>query len=298
MSAISHVALVGFGEVGQILAADLAARGGLSLTAWDVLFDDPASIPSRALAGTPVRAGTTAAHAVAEADLVICAVTAANTVHAAQAAAPGLAPGTWFVDINSAAPATKIGAAGHIKATGGRYVEAVAMSPIGPKRIATSILLGGPHAAEFLPIAQALGFAGMSVFSDTLGQASAAKMCRSVVIKGIESLLSESLIAARHYGVDGTVLASLDDLFPGMDWPKIAEYMISRSLQHGRRRAEEMREVAVTVAGAGLDPAMSSACAARQDWSAERRQALEAGGLDAMLDALLESIEPGGIGRP
>ena len=97
-----------------------------------------------------------------------------------------------------------------------------------------------------------LGFTGASVFAREVGKASAAKMCRSVMVKGMEALLTESLLTARRHGVEETVLASLKDLFPAADWRKLAQYMISRSLIHGKRRAEEMREVAQTVKNAGL----------------------------------------------
>jgi 3-hydroxyisobutyrate dehydrogenase-like beta-hydroxyacid dehydrogenase len=127
----------------------------------------------------------------------------------------------------------------------------------------------------------------MSFYSARLGQASAAKMCRSVMVKGIESLLTESLTAARHYGVEQTVLDSLSDLFPLGDWPKLAHYMISRSLEHGTRRAEEMREVARTVADAGFAPVMSSATALCQDWAAAHKTALETNNLPEQLDRLL-----------
>jgi hypothetical protein len=107
------------------------------------------------------------------------------------------------------------------------------------------------------------------------------------MVKGIEALLTESLISARHYGVEQTVLDSLSDLFPVGDWPKLARYMMSRALEHGTRRAEEMREVAQTVADAGLTPLLSSATAQRQDWAAARKSALQAETLPDMLDRLL-----------
>lgn len=53
-----------------------------------------------------------------------------------------------------------------------------------------------------------------------------------------------------------------------MDWEKLAGYMIARVIQHGRRRAAEMREVAETVSGVGLAPLMAEATAERQDWVA------------------------------
>jgi hypothetical protein len=162
------------------------------------------------------------------------------------------------------------------------------MSPIAPQRIASPIWLGGAHAREFLPLAQSLGFAGSAVYSDTLGEASAAKMCRSVIIKGMEALLAESLLTARRHGVEDVVLASLQDLFPVDDWRKLARYMISRSLQHGRRRAEEMREAARTVAEAGFEPWMSEGIVERQEWAAAHSAALRAEALTDLLDEMLK----------
>ncbi len=71
--------------------------------------------------------------------------------------------------------------------------------------------------------------------------------------------------------------------------------MIGRSLQHGRRRAEEMREAVRTVAEAGLDPWMSRGCVERQQWAGEHAGALETADLAGLLDALLasQSVPPG-----
>jgi 3-hydroxyisobutyrate dehydrogenase-like beta-hydroxyacid dehydrogenase len=290
-----RIALVGYGEVGQTLAADLSARGpgDPSPAAWDRLFADPGSGPALAIAA---RGDTVAAagmrEALRDATLVISAVTAGECLAAAREAAAAIARGAYYFDLNSVAPSTKAEAAQAIEAAGGRYVEAAVMSPIGPKRLASPMLLGGPHAAAFAPVARELGFVGVEVFDEVIGSASAAKMCRSVMVKGIEALLAESLLAARHYGVEATVLASLQDLLPGHDWPKLARYMISRSLLHGRRRAEEMREVARTVADAGIEPRMSSACAERQDWAATRSDALAQEGLEPLLDAVLAGAGP------
>jgi 3-hydroxyisobutyrate dehydrogenase-like beta-hydroxyacid dehydrogenase len=290
MSTNPRICLVGFGEVGQTLASDLRDRGHRDLSAWDVLFPDARSNPSIAVAGL-VKAGTDARHALANADVVISAVTAAQCVNAARTASACLSADAFYVDLNSVAPGTKTAAATLITAGGGRYVEAAVMAPIVPKRIATSMLLGGPHAAAFLDSAQGLGFTGARVYSDVIGKASAAKMCRSVMIKGIEALLTESMLSARRYGVEHTVIESLRDLFPGADWPKLSRYMISRSLQHGRRRAEEMREVATTVSDAGIEPHMSRAAAQRHDWAAQYAGAAHLEPLEPMLDAILASIQ-------
>lgn len=291
MSNGSRICLIGFGEVGQILAADLGRSGTHRISAWDIKFAERDSAPRRALVDGIVRAGNDAPDAVAGANLVISAVTAAQDVEAARAAAAGLAPEAWFLDLNSVSPEMKQQASKPIEARGGRYVEAAVMAAVPPKRMATPMLLGGPHASAFLPLAHELGFVGARVFSDRVGPASAAKMCRSVMVKGIEALLAESMLTARRYGVDEAVLASLHDLFPGVDWRGRSRYMISRSLLHGRRRAEEMREVARTVSDAGIEPWMSAACAERQDWLAAHRDAAGHEQLEEMLDAILATTQ-------
>jgi 3-hydroxyisobutyrate dehydrogenase-like beta-hydroxyacid dehydrogenase len=283
-----RVCLLGFGEVGQALAVDLGARGVSDLMAWDILFPVADSAPSRALAAKGLRAGANVADAIATADLVVSAVTAAQDVVAARSVAPHLKRNAYLLDVNSVSPAVKVEASQIVEAAGGRYVEAAIMSPINPQRAASPMLFGGPHAAEFLPIARQLGFSGASVFSDRVGSASAAKMCRSVIVKGMEALLGESLLAARRYGVEDAVLESLGSLLAKDDWHAQARYMISRSLIHGRRRAEEMREVARTIVEAGFEPRMSSACAVWQDWAAAHRAAAAHEDLKDMLDSMTE----------
>jgi hypothetical protein len=98
---------------------------------------------------------------------------------------------------------------------------------------------------------------------------SATKMCRSVMIKGLEAMVIESLTTARHYGVEDAVIASLVETFPGIDSEKQAAYFFQRVIEHGRRRSEEVREVAETVRDAGLTPWSASGTAERQAWVAD-----------------------------
>jgi 3-hydroxyisobutyrate dehydrogenase-like beta-hydroxyacid dehydrogenase len=269
-----RVALIGYGEVGRILGCALRVHGLASLSTFDRLFDDPArrdAIRQRAR-DDGVEPSTTAAMAVADADLVICAVTADQTSAAARSAAAGLHPGAFYVDVNSASPQTKCDCAALIEAAGGRYVEMAVMTSVPPYGIRVPMLSGGPHAAAAAPLLTALGFR-VEPASDRLGVASAIKMCRSVIVKGMEAIVIESFLSARHYGVERQVLASLAETFPGLDWEKCGDYFFQRVVAHGRRRAEEMREAAATVREAGLEPLMASAIADRQAWVAALAEA-------------------------
>jgi 3-hydroxyisobutyrate dehydrogenase-like beta-hydroxyacid dehydrogenase len=279
-----RIALIGYGEVGGIFGKALAARGVASVAAYDILLPDPvASAPMRERAGRDgVTLAPTAVAAVADAELVISAVTASATRAAAQSVTPALRRGAYLLDINSASPRTKADCGAVVAGAGGRYVESAVMTSVPPYGIKVPMLLGGPDAPALAPLLTDLGFA-VSVASPTLGVASAIKMCRSVIIKGMEAIVIESFVTARRYGVENEVLASLAETFPGMDWERNGDYFFSRVIQHGKRRAEEMREAAATVREVGLEPFMASAIADRQQWVAElaRAATFAGGGKDA-----------------
>jgi 3-hydroxyisobutyrate dehydrogenase len=306
------IALIGYGEVGRILAEDLRARGQ-AVSAYDRKLDTPEGQQLREHAaplGVVLAAG--AAPAVHGAALVISAVTASQAVAVAEAVAPALPRDAFFLDFNSASPGAKIRAAAVVHAAGGRYVEGAVMTSVPPYRSRVPLLLGGPHAAALKPRLDELGFAA-TVHSQRLGVASATKMCRSVMIKGLEAMVIESFTAARQHGVEDAVIASLQETFPGIDWERQAAYFFQRAIEHGRRRSEEMREVAVTVREAGLQPFSAAGTAERQahiadladagvfgtrgepgfarsaDWRTEADRVLAAAGADRPLAHLKES---------
>jgi 3-hydroxyisobutyrate dehydrogenase-like beta-hydroxyacid dehydrogenase len=118
----------------------------------------------------------------------------------------------------------------------------------------------------------------MDYVSAEVGQASAIKMFRSIMIKGLEALVLESMLAASEYRVEERVLASLKETFPALDWEKLSGYMLERVVSHGKRRAAEMREVAETLRGIGIEPLMAGATAARQQWLSDLKVKERLGG--------------------
>ena len=267
-----QIGLVGYGEVGRILAEDLRAQG-VAVGAYDLKLERAQAGPQAgALRDHAATQGVwlAASHAelAARSDFIVSAVTANQTVAVAQAIAPAIQRGAWFLDFNSASPGAKQRAAALIDAAGGVYVEGAVMTSIPPYRIKVPLLLGGARAAELAPLLRALGF-DAKVASDKLGVASATKMCRSVMIKGLEAMVIESFTTARAYGVEDQVIASLYETFPGVDWEKQGAYFFQRVIEHGRRRSEEVREVAVTVADVGLTPHSAAGTVERQAWIAD-----------------------------
>ena len=299
---ISNIGFVGYGEVGKIFSAGLKEQGGVkSASAWDIKFvDADIGESEKAYAATAGIAAQPSMQALcAQSDLIISAVTASNTLAVAQEAAQYIRPGAIFLDLNSASPGTKQRAASAIDAAGGHYVEAGVMTSVPPYGIKVPMLLGGAMAGE---LARVLSEWGMDakVVSERLGVASAIKMSRSVMIKGLEALVIESYATARQYGVEEHVLPTLQETFPGIDWSRQGAYFFSRVVQHGKRRAEEMREAANTVREAGFEPFMASATADKQQWVADCAQAGIFDGLprdarwEDYADRLIEARKGGG----
>jgi 3-hydroxyisobutyrate dehydrogenase len=259
-----RIALIGYGEVGGIFGAAVAPKSQ-AVSAFDIRTTD--AMRERA-AKDRVRLAASAADAVAGADLVISAVTASATRDAAASAASSMRRGAFLLDVNSASPRTKAECGALVDAAGASYVESAVMTSVPPYGVKVPMLLGGPHAEALAPTLAALGFSAR-VGAARLGVVSAIKMCRSVMIKGMEAIVIESLLAARRYGVEDEVIASLGETFPGIEWERQASYFWSRVVRHGKRRAEEMRESAHTVREAGLAPLMASAIAQRQQWVAD-----------------------------
>ncbi|WP_423459233.1 DUF1932 domain-containing protein [Ottowia sp. VDI28] len=261
--------IIGFGEVGGIFGRGLRGKDGVeAVHAWDLKFagaegpraQEAASADSIAPAGSMQSL-------CAQATLLISAVTASNTLAVAEEAARYLRPGTVFLDLNSASPGTKQRAAAAIESAGGHYVEAGVMTSVPPYGIKVPMLLGGAQAADLARTLNRWGMDAKAV-SEKLGVASAIKMSRSIMIKGLEALVIEAYTNARAYGVEDHVLPTLQETFPQIDWSQQGAYFFSRVVQHGKRRAEEMRESANTVKEAGFNPFMASAIAEKQDWVA------------------------------
>ncbi|MCW3848624.1 DUF1932 domain-containing protein [Sphingomonas sp. LB-2] len=199
-----------------------------------------------------------AAEALAGAGAVLSLVTADQSLPAALAAAPFLAPGALWLDMNSVAPDTKREAARAIEAAGGRHVDVAIMSPVHPKRLGTPLLVAGPHSAAGVEALRTFGFTNVRSVGGETGAASAIKMIRSVMVKGIEALTAECVLAADAAGVLDEVIGSLDASEQAKPWAERVDYNLDRMMRHGQRRAEEMGEVTRTLAALGISPILSA----------------------------------------
>ncbi|MGX7894152.1 DUF1932 domain-containing protein [Tsuneonella sp. HG222] len=245
-----RVALIGFGEAGSTFAGAPGWRG--TACGWDVLADRRA-----AMAACGIATADTPGAALADRAFALSLVTADAALAAARDYAPLLAEGALWCDMNSVAPQTKRAGAEAVEAAGGRYVDVAVMAPVDPAGLAVPLLVSGPHAIAALPLLEALGFGNVRIVGDEVGRASAIKMIRSVIVKGLEALSSECAAAAEAAGVFDEVMASLDASEKAIGWAERVAYNRERMATHGLRRAAEMEESAKTLQGLGVEPVMT-----------------------------------------
>ena len=211
-----------------------------------------------------VIAGESPADIIPHSMLVLSVVTADQSRAAAEACAKFIKPGAIWFDMNSVAPGTKRATAEVIEAAGGRYVDVAIMAPVSPLQLEVPLLLSGSCAEEAAISLQSLGFANMRVVGSEVGRASAIKMIRSVMVKGLEALTDEMMAAANAAGVADEVLASLDASEKTIPWAQRAAYNLERMATHGLRRAAEMEESAKTLLSLGVAPVMTRGTVYRQ----------------------------------
>ncbi len=260
---------IGFGEAGFTIGGGLKAAGVRQIFAFDIAADAGergAVIRQRARESGVVLLDGPAPLARA-CDLLFSTVTSNSALEAARQTAPFLETRHVYADLNSVSPAMKQNVGGVVAATGATFVEAAVMAPVQPYGHRVPMLIGGPAAGRFVETMTPLGMR-LEAVDGRIGTAAAVKMCRSIVVKGLEALLAECVLAAGPYGADRKVFASLQETWPGIDWKALADYTMGRVVVHGERRAREMEEVAETLRAIGVEPIMADATARRQDWSA------------------------------
>ena len=268
-TANSKLTLLGFGEAGQYFSKEMrSSRPVLAIRGFDRKTNRPdkAAFMHNAYKVNHVDGCDTIGAALAGAGVILSLVTADQALAVAtEAASTGrLSKGALYFDGNSCAPEHKRAASRLIEAAGGRYVDMAIMAPVGGTLDALPVLISGPHTEAAYSGLTSLGLSPRTA-GDQVGRASTIKMLRSVVIKGLEALMLESLLAARAAGVEDEVITSLDASFPGHDWRNRATYAFERVTTHGIRRAEEMRAAAQTLADMGLPGDMAKACVSWQD---------------------------------
>ncbi|MGY0781002.1 DUF1932 domain-containing protein [Azospirillum argentinense] len=259
---IPRIGIIGFGEVGSSFARGLIAAGAGDIVAYDA---PPGPTERRLALRRADELGLALAFdpaALADRDILISSVTQDAADNAATTVAPHVAADAIYADVNSLSPEVKATVGGRLNAVPGRFVDVAIMGAPASDLHRVPLLAAGRRAEELAARLAPFG-TGIRVVGPEPGRAAAVKILRSILTKGLETLLVEALTAARRHDVEAEVLGGFLELFerrPALDF---VEFLVRSDTVHSGRRALEAAQSADTVAAVGLEPAMSRAVAAR-----------------------------------
>jgi 3-hydroxyisobutyrate dehydrogenase-like beta-hydroxyacid dehydrogenase len=246
------IAVLGLGEAGSLIAADLA-RAGAEVRGYD----------PRVVATGPVVNAEDAAQACRGADLVLSVNSAADAVDALTQGLPGCAPGTIWADLNTAAPSRKQAVA---QAAGDRLnvVDVAIMAPVPPRGLATPMTASGAAARAYADALAPFG-ATVTVIEGPLGAAATHKLLRSVFYKGLAAAVVEALAAARAAGLEDWLRGNIVEELTRADESTV-DRLVEGSRRHAVRREHEMAAAAELLDDLGVPARVSRAS---RDWLAD-----------------------------
>lgn len=234
------IAVLGLGEAGREIAADLATRGFV-VTAFDPLaVTTPPGLSRMA----------SEAEAARGADLVLSVNGPAVADSVATNTAPVLEVGQVYADLNTASPKTKEGLARIIAPSGAAFADVALLAPVAGRGVLTPALVSGPGAEVF---ARTLIGAGMpvTVLDGPPGAAAARKLVRSIAMKGFAAAVIEALAAAEALGLDEWLQTELVQVFAD---PALVGRFVSGTPKHAVRRTHEMLAARELLEESGIKP--------------------------------------------
>lgn len=264
---MTRIGFLGFGEAGSSIAAGLRSQGAEAIVAYDIAWESSDLIRRRAEANS-VELLDQARSLANKADVIVSAVVCTEAQVAARSVAGELGSHHWFLDINSVSPGVKAAIADELAGRGTAYLDVAVMSNVSSNLDRLPLLVAGDGAGR---LDELLGVKlNYEVVSSSPGDAARIKMFRSLFVKGLEALALEAMMACYPTGSHEQVLATLEETFGRYTFPGLIKHLIERHAVHGRRRANELVEVAESLREVGVEPLMAEAAFQRMSWDVER----------------------------
>ncbi|MDC3033054.1 DUF1932 domain-containing protein [Litorivicinus sp.] len=248
-----NVCFIGFGEAGEALSGGFKSQ---SPVAWDQKLSSNTSGFRERIQSAGFQPASSLENALVDIDWVVSLVPADQAAVVCEQVCSSVRSKFPYLEMNSCSPGTKRSNSQMVADAGGVLADVAIMSPVNPSRLETPLLVSGSSAEDCVNFLNHFGY-NASLCGPDVGQASALKMTRSIMIKGVEALSAECFLTAQRLGIQPEIVASLTKSFDGLDWLRLGRYNLERMSKHGIRRAAEMREVVATIQETGLSADMT-----------------------------------------
>jgi 3-hydroxyisobutyrate dehydrogenase-like beta-hydroxyacid dehydrogenase len=244
MSDGTVIAVIGLGEAGSAIAADLVAVGA-TVRGWDPVAAAPLG----------VELARDERDAAAGADAVLSLNSASVAKEVAEALAPGLEVGQLLADLNTTAPSVKLELAE--VAADADFADVALMAPVLGRGIRTPALASGPGAGRFAELFGPLGMPVTALGGDP-GEAAGRKLAQSVFTKGLAAAIGEALAAGEKLGCEPWLYDQIERTLTGADGALLRR-LIDGSRLHAGRRVAEMAAAAEMLEQLGVTPRVAAA---------------------------------------
>jgi 3-hydroxyisobutyrate dehydrogenase-like beta-hydroxyacid dehydrogenase len=222
--------VIGLGEAGATYAASLVAAGH-QVTGFDPVAP-----------GTPdgVTRAATATEACSGADIVLVLTGAAAARAVAAECLPILAEGSCYADLTSSSP--------HVMQELGQlpskaqFADVAILGPVPTQGAATPLMVSGPGAQAVAELLAPLG-AAVEITDGEPGAAMAHKLLRSVLMKGLASVVVEAVTAGRAAGLEDWIRDQIARQLAGDGHAVIDRFLVGTA-KHAQRRSKEMQDTA------------------------------------------------------
>jgi len=238
--------VLGLGEAGSLLAADLAAAGAY-VTGYDPAVEAPPGVSDC----------RDESDAVSGSDLVLSVNSAADAMDAMQNGIGVLNPGAVWADLNTSSAGLKLNLEALAVRHRAIFADVAIMSPVPGKGLAVPMLAAGEGARCFAELLVALG-ANVEVLEAPAGAAATRKLLRSVFFKGLAAAVLEALWAAEAAGEEPWMREHISSELEAAD-RALVQRLEQGTFRHARRRAEEMAAASELLVELGVPPRVSLA---------------------------------------
>lgn len=239
--------VIGLGEAGATYAAALVAAGH-KVTGFDPVAPSTPAGVTRA---------TTAAAACEGAEIVLVLTGAVAAGSVARECLPVLPGGSCYADFTSSSP--------HVMHELGQlpsqalFADVAILGPVSALGEKTPLMVSGPGSRALAELLSPLGV-DVEIADGEPGAAMAHKLLRSVLMKGMASVVVEAVAAGRAAGLEDWIRAQIAGQLAG-DGQAVIDRFLSGTARHALRRSKEMQDTASYLSDLGVPAEMTAASA-------------------------------------
>ena len=251
MTADTHTgvraAVIGLGEAGAHYATALL-DAGYTVTGFD---PGPVTTPPG------VNRVGAAAEAVQDAQVVLVLTAAKAARPVAESCSAALAPGACYADFTSSSPAAMRDIAELVEQTGAVFCDVAILGPVSWYGAKTPLMIAGQGAPRIAELAASWDVR-VELVDGPPGSAMAHKLLRSVLMKGLASVVTEAVTAGAAAGYEPWIRDQIAAQLAG-DGHAVIDRFLDGTRTHAQRRAQEMHDTAEYLAELGAPAEMTCA---------------------------------------